>query len=521
MKQEPKMVAVRQEVESQNRTVKATVPSPPLVSELDGENGRVLYKGIGRVLLIVAGRCMLMLHDGNKERVDKDTVDEDKNHSLGLAIVWGMIYGVAMKVVDLTQDHGLQISATKENLCYLMAVLDIYMLCTMVPGGRWFLAYQIVYHGLIKGKADTLKHVIMAAAVYSMCVYLVWVGHLSVDWSFIAITTCVSVAWSTLNNKILYMGDTYMNQVRVDVLLLMGNLLAFDCDRFIRPALITVAEHVAYAATKTIAKTQTWYVTSKREDTVPKETLSVELITALGAIQWLLAYALMLWEGIRLGLCPWPVVFGSYWLMWEFLDGFIDYFNKGSFKSKLKRILHTLHFAADFGLHILFLRYGLGTPFGVANPELMQNRVLYLATLIAMWMVVYVMCSWYGLSREIKYYGLAIQFVQHASMVRLPAYASSPLLMTAAWVSILGNLCYVPKICSHSPPPKMVFSSLTIGLVVVGALCNIFRHQLCAIPMKQFIVMTTTWLVVTGSMTIFGQCWQKKRKVEHKNEQLS
>lgn len=521
MKQEPKMVAVRQEVESQNRTVKATVPSPPLVSELDGENGRVLYKGIGRVLLIVAGLCMLMLHDGNEERVDKDTVDEDKNHSLGLAIVWGMIYGVAMKVVDLTQDHGLQISATKENLCYLMAVLDIYMLCTMVPGGRWFLAYQIVYHGLIKGKADTLKHVIMATAVYSMCVYLVWVGHLSVDWSFVAITTCVSVAWSTLNNKILYMGDTYMNQVRVDVLLLMGNLLAFDCDRFIRPALITVAEHVAYAATKTIAKTQTWYVTSKREDTVPKETLSVELITALGAIQWLLAYALMLWEGIRLGLCPWPVVFGSYWLMWEFLDGFIDYFNKGSFKSKLKRILHTLYFAADFGLHILFLRYGLGTPFGVANPELMQNRVLYLATLIAMWMVVYVMCSWYGLSREIKYYGLAIQFVQHASMVRLPAYASSPLLMTAAWVSILGNLCYVPKICSHSPPPKMVFSSLTIGLVVVGALCNIFRHQLCAIPMKQFIVMTTTWLVVTGSMTIFGQCWQKKRKVEHKNEQLS
>ena len=90
--------------------------------------------------------------------------------SLGLAIVWGMIYGVAMKVVDLTQDHGLQISATKENLCYLMAVLDIYMLCTMVPGGRWFLAYQIVYHGLIKGKADTLKHVIMGrCSVQHVC----------------------------------------------------------------------------------------------------------------------------------------------------------------------------------------------------------------------------------------------------------------------------------------------------------------------------------------------------------------
>ena len=59
------------------------------------------------------------------------------------------------------------------------------------------------------------------------------------------------------------MGDTYVNQMRVDVLFLMGNSVAFDYDRFVGPALITVVQHVAYATANIIAKTLTWYVTSK------------------------------------------------------------------------------------------------------------------------------------------------------------------------------------------------------------------------------------------------------------------
>lgn len=264
MKQESKMVAA---------------PTQPLVSKPDQGKASALYKVIGHVLSIAAGLCIFILHDGNE-----DTMNKDKNHhSMGPAIVWGTIYGVATKVVDLTQDHSLRTSGAKENMCYLIAQLDVYMLCTMVPGGQSFLAYQMVYHSLIKGKADTLKHVIMAAAMYSICVHLVWKGCLSVDWQFVAITTCVSVAWSTLNNRILHMGDTRMNQVRVDVLLLMGNLLAFDYERFIGPALITVAEQVAYAATKTIAKTQTWYVTSKQEDLVQKECLNGNYLAPLGS----------------------------------------------------------------------------------------------------------------------------------------------------------------------------------------------------------------------------------------------
>ena len=511
MKQESKMVAVSQveqpQIRAENRT-KATSST-----QSDQGNESALYKVIGRVLLIVAGLCMLMLYDGKRGHSGwrQESSFTRTSHCVGHDI-WSGNEGSGFDTGLRSQDIWSQ------GECVLFdGATSIYMLCIMVPGGQSFLAYQMVYHGLIKGKADTLKHVIMAAAAYSMCIYLVWKGCLSVDWLFVAITTCVSVVWSTLNNRILHMGDTRMNQVRVDVLLLMGNLLAFNYERFIGPALIIIAEHGAYAATKTAAKTQTWYITSKREDLVQKECLNVELLTALGAIEWLLAYALMLWEGFRQGLCPWPVVFGSYWLTWEFLDGFVDYFNKGSFKSKLmpKRVLHVFHSASNFSLHILFVLYGLGTPFGVANPELLWNRVLCLAMLIAMWMVVCVLCSWYGWSRQIKYYGLAIHYAQHASMVRLPASTSSPLLITAAWVSVLGNLCYVPKICSHTPPPKMVFSSLIVGLVVIGAICNIFRHQLCAIPTDQFIIMTGTWLVMTGSMMIFGQYW---KKIEHKNE---
>ena len=63
-------------------------------------------------------------------------------------------------------------------------------------------------------------------------------------------------------------------------------------------------------------------------------------------------------------------------LVWEFIDGCIHYFNQGSFKSKIirKRMLNTLWFT-DLGLCILFVLYGLGEPFGLANSETVQSRV--------------------------------------------------------------------------------------------------------------------------------------------------
>ena len=179
------MLVMEQEEKSGS---KASAPTPSLLGKPDEGDGRALYKAIGRVLFIIACVCMLLLHDENGDVMQKDT----DHHSLKPAIVWGTIYGVVIKVVDLTQDHGLKISSAKEKLCYLVALLDIYMLCTMAPGGQSFLAYMVVYQVLLKGKADTLNHVTMAAGAYNMWIYLVWKGYLCVDWLFVAITTCVS-----------------------------------------------------------------------------------------------------------------------------------------------------------------------------------------------------------------------------------------------------------------------------------------------------------------------------------------
>lgn len=73
--------------------------------------------------------------------------------------------------------------------------------------------------------------------------------------------------------------------------------------------------------------------TSKREDLVAKNYLTIDLFTGLGCVQWVLVYILMLWEGVRIGTGPWPVNLGSYYLVWEFLDSYLDYFNKVAVKS--------------------------------------------------------------------------------------------------------------------------------------------------------------------------------------------
>ena len=486
------------------------------MNKLGQVNGDTMnYQVLGRVL--AASWCIfILLQDGFGGRM----MQKDNNHLFGLiaATVYGMICGVAVKVVDLTQEHGLRISPTKEIVCYVVVLLNIFALCTVVPGGQSFIAYFIVYHGLIKAKADTRKHLFLAVGVYSLWIYLTVKGFLSVDWLFVAVTVAIATLWSILN-KLFCMGDTFANRFSVHIIILMANLVAFSYDRFVAPALIMVAQICVYATTKMIAEMQTWYSTSKREDLVAKNYLTIELFTILGAVQWLLTYILMLWEGVRLGTGPWPVNLGSYYLVWEFLDSYLDYFNKGAYTRKNfqlpKRVLYALYFVMDAGLHILFVVYGLGMPtdeFDLGNSHTVQSRFLYLTALIAMWMMVFTLCSKHGLGREIKYCGYTIQCVHHTSVVRLPVYASSPLLMTAAWSSTLGNCCYIPKICSPSfPKPKMLFSMFAIGLVVVSVLSNIFHHELRAMPASQHSFIAGMWLIFVVIAMTFAHHWWKDK----------
>ena len=108
-----------------------------------------------------------------------------------------------------------------------------------------------------------------------------------------------------------------------------------------------------------------------------KELLNVEAIVRFGAIQWLLAYGLMLWKGFRLRICPWPIVLGSYSLIWEFVDGCLDYFNKDSLKTK--------HTAMDGALEFVHGQLYLG--YTVSYGNVLQRGC----------------CTWYGFSLILVY----------------------------------------------------------------------------------------------------------------------
>lgn len=477
------------------------------------EYGHILNcKVLGRVLAASLYVFMLL-----QDRFWVNMARKDKNHDLGhsAAIVCGMICGVALKVVVLTEERGLRISRAKEIMCYLVVLLNIFVLCTVVPGGQSFVAYFIVYHGLIKARADNHNYLILTVGVYSLWIFLTWKEFLSVDWLFVAVTVGIATLSSILNN----LSDNFLNRFRkIHIIFSIANVATFDYDRFVAPALIMVGQILAYTTTEMIAKTQTWYITSRPEDLVKKDYPTIDMFTGLGCIQWVLVYILMLWEGVRLGTGPWPVNFGSYYLVWEFLDGCLDYFNKGNYTSKEfqqpKRMLYALCFVLDVGLHTLFVLYGTGIStdeFGLGIFQTVQSRFLYLTALIAMWMVVFALCSRLGWSRQVKFCGYAVQAINHTSMVRLPAYGSSPLLMTAAWISAFGNFCYLPKMWSTTfPKPKMLFSIFAIGLVVVSFLSNIFHPELCAMPSFQHSFIVGTLLIVAVATTLGHHWWKIK-----------
>ena len=474
-------------------------------------NGNTHYKVLGRVL--AASLCMFALL---QDRFLGGIARKDNNGHLGLtaAIVCGLICGVAVKVVDLAQVHGLRISPTKEIVCYVVVLLNIFALCTVVPGGQSLIAYFIVYHGLIKAKVDSRNYFILAVGVYSLWIHLTLKGLITVDWLFVAVTAVIATLSFILNN----LSDTILNRFSIHIIFVMANFVAFNYDRFVGPALIMVVQIFSRTTTMRIARMQTWYSRSKREDLVAKNYLTIDLFTGLGCIQWVLVYTLMLWEGVRIGTAPWPVNLGSYYLVWEFLDSYLDYFNKGSYTSKEfqlpKRLLYALCFVLDVGLHMLFVVYGpeMSTDeFEQGISQMVQSRFLYLAAMIAMWMVVFTLSSRFGLSRQVKFCGYAVQCINHTCMVRLPVYASSPLLMTAAWISALGNFCYLPKMWSTTfPKPKMLFSIFAIGLVVVSVLSNIFHHELRAMPASQHSSIVGLWLIISVAVT-FAHHWWKDR----------
>ena len=412
-----------------------------------------------------------------------------------------LIFGVGGKVVDLTQEHGLKVSTNVENACYFLVGLSCLVLTTTQTT---FMAYTVVHHGLVKGKIDTPKHLLTAVAVYGLLVWLLWTGSLDIDWLFVSVSVGVNVLWIFLND-LLCLGDTWMHRYSMHMILLMADLVAFDRERFIAPALIMVLQVVSYATTKVFAKSQPWYVKSNAESlAVAKDHLSVEIFTVFGCVHWLLAYAVMLWEGMRLKVGAWPVQIGTYWLAWEFLDSCLNHFNRGGYTrkgfQKPKRILCGCCLAMDFALHFLFVLYGQGLErddiTGVEIPQSVPGRCLYISVHVAVWILLFKTGSYLGVCRGLKYSGYAIQLIQHVAMLRLPVYHSSLLLATAAWITVLGNLCYVSKIWSPTlPKPWIVYSLFSVLLVVLGVVFNIFSREVYKVPSAWYSLIASMWFI--------------------------
>jgi hypothetical protein len=178
--------------------------------------------------------------------------------SLVLLGAFAALYGAGAKLADLTTEHGLR-SRPFQPIAHGMSALGLVALAPFSAGAT-LIASELVFHGVIKGKADNRPHVIGAAFVVGALVAafaLLLMG--TVDWPTVAIVVAGSVAWMWANNRWLRLGDHLFHQLRGDMIVTFGVLALVDAQRWLPFAVVVTAEHLAYALTKRIAMRFDWY----------------------------------------------------------------------------------------------------------------------------------------------------------------------------------------------------------------------------------------------------------------------
>jgi hypothetical protein len=178
------------------------------------------------------------------------------------------LYGAGAKLADLTAEHGLRARPFRLMAHGMMAL----GLVAMAPfsAGATLIMTQLVFHGVIKGKADNRAHVAGGAFVISLLVAAFWflpAGR--VDWWTVAIVASGSSVWMWMNNRWLRLGDNLFHQVRGDMIVTFGALALVDRARWLPFAVAIASEHLAYALTKRVAMTSSWYRAG--DDAVPSD----------------------------------------------------------------------------------------------------------------------------------------------------------------------------------------------------------------------------------------------------------
>jgi hypothetical protein len=169
----------------------------------------------------------------------------------------GAGYGVGSKLADLTQEHGLG-PRFHRPLAYSMIALAFLGLMS-ISAGATLVARDIVFHGVLKGKADTRSHFLGAVMLCPLLLgaFALFPGA-RVDWLAVVVLIGGGTLWMWLNNRVLSLGDTLFHMFRGDTILLLGVLAAIDA-RWLPIAVVVSSEHIAYASTKLAALRRSWY----------------------------------------------------------------------------------------------------------------------------------------------------------------------------------------------------------------------------------------------------------------------
>jgi len=169
----------------------------------------------------------------------------------------GAAYGFGSKLADLTQEHGLG-SGVPRPLGYSMVALAFLGLMSFSAGAT-LVTRDLVFHGMLKGKADTRSHFLSAVVLCPLLlgVFALFPGA-HVDWLVVAVLIIGGTLWMWLNNRVLHLGDTLFHMVRGDTIVLLVVLAAIDA-RWLPIAVVVSSEHIAYAATKLVALRRSWY----------------------------------------------------------------------------------------------------------------------------------------------------------------------------------------------------------------------------------------------------------------------
>ena len=176
---------------------------------------------------------------------------------LAVLALLGAGYGVGSKLADLTQEHGLG-SRFHRPLAYTMVALAFLGLMSFSAGAT-LVARDIVFHGMIKGKADTRSHFWGAVVLCPLLLgAFALVPGARVDWLAVVVLIVGGTLWMGLNNRVLHLGDTLFHMVRGDTILLLGVLAVVDA-RWLPIAVVVSSEHLAYAMTKLVALRRSWY----------------------------------------------------------------------------------------------------------------------------------------------------------------------------------------------------------------------------------------------------------------------